>query len=167
MLNKGQGLERHIADIHLEKIAAGDLIYCPASTPAGANPAFCGYNQLMDKSEIIEHLKVVYAITTLLPRKKRATKVHVDEDKQHHVVGGGPGLADSMNPEQSGEDLRRRNDSGILEELDPNLAGKLKRTASSLGTLEPSQSDVGKPSKRSRLKQKKQLGGELIDPALR
>src|SRR5436305_4139361 len=79
MLNKGQGLERHITDIHIEKIAGGDLIYCPASTSAGANPAFCGYNQLMDKYEIIEHLKVVHAIATLPPRKKWATKVHVDE----------------------------------------------------------------------------------------
>ena len=156
-----------ITDIHIEKIAGGDLIYPPASTSAGANPAFCGYNQLMDKSEIIEHLKVVHAIATFPPRKKRAAKVHVDEDKQQHVVVEGPGLADSMKPEQSGEDARRRNDSGILEELDPNLAGRLKRTASSLGTLEPSQSDVGKPLKRSRPKQKKPLGDELIDPALR
>ena len=94
-------------------------------------------------------------------------KVHVDEDKQQNVVGEGPKLADSINPEQSGEDARRHNDSSILEELDPNLAGRLKRTASSLGTLEPSQLDVRKPSKRSRPKQKKPLGDKLIDPALR
>jgi hypothetical protein len=98
MLNKGQGFDRHITDIHIEKMAGGDLIYCPASTSADANLAFCGYNQLMDKSEIIEHLKVAHAIATLPPRKKRATKVHVDEDEQH-VVRGEPGLADSKNPE--------------------------------------------------------------------
>ena len=55
-----------------KKIAGGDLIYCPASTSAGANLAFCGYNQLMDKSEMIEHLKVVHAIATLPPRGRRA-----------------------------------------------------------------------------------------------